>query len=162
MWPVKSGLIFSSSLLLTILGKVPFECLPARGLFNSFCLLRERRKGAQGYIVESGWYIPYMNCSYPNPSYREDNLCWRATLINLLGEEGEDAEWVRLCWSHAWLISSSHAIHPVHHTLHWLHLPETKYIQKPDSSHCFPLGLVAQAALISHQVPCKAASPLLP
>lgn len=42
--PVKSGGAVSSILLLTILGKLPFECLPARRRFNSLHLLMEGRK----------------------------------------------------------------------------------------------------------------------
>lgn len=130
MWPVKSGLIFSSSLLLTILGKVPFECLPARGLFNSLCLLRERRKGAQGYIVESG--CTFLIWTALNPSYREDNLCWRATLINLLGEEGEDAEWVRLWLPNAEvMLDSSLPLMPyIQFITHFIGFT----FQKPDTS----------------------------
>lgn len=82
MCPIKSGFIFSSFLLLTILGKVPFECLPARGLFNSLCLLRDRRKEAQGYIVGGTFLIQ-------TPPTDRTVFVWRVTLINLLGEDSE-------------------------------------------------------------------------
>lgn len=94
MWPVKSGFIFSSSLLLTILGKVPFECLPARGLFNSLCLLQERRKGAQGYILGGTLFIWAHLTQIPST---ERTIFCLEIYLDKPPERGRShAEWVRL------------------------------------------------------------------
>ena len=107
--------------------------------------------------IFSGWYISYMNCTYPNPSYRQDHLCLESHLDKPPGGGGEMLKWwgsgcptLKSSLTHLFLSCHTSS------SSHILLASPSRSIKKPAPSHCFSLCLVAQTALISHQAPCKA------